>query len=275
MPEWSATHPTPERREERLTEQIQNLGAPKQSYVATDRDAYLRRLAGMVYGLDPREGYSRGSTFYHPEMRFRFVFPSGWQIINQKAAVVGLGPQQEAVLEIGLSQEKSVDAAAKGLVAQQGVSTSGVSRAAVNGLPAWTGAFTASTDQGTLQGRASFIEHRGRIYQLIGYSTQANWSRYSAEVQRALSSFGELTDPKALSVQPMRLRIEQVAQGMTLRELPAAQPVLHPAGGARPDQRGRARHRPAAGPAGQARHRRTGRGIGPPGGPWDDRGRER
>jgi predicted Zn-dependent protease len=41
----------------------------------------------------------------------------------------------------------------------------------------------------------------------------------------------------------------------------AAQPVLRPAGGARPDQLGRARRRSAAGPPGQARHRRAGPGV--------------
>jgi len=224
VPEWSATHPTPAKREERLTEQIRALGAGAQSYAATDRSAYLRRLSGMVYGADPREGYSRGSTFYHPQMRFRFVFPAGWKIINEKAAVVGLSPQQDAILQIGLSQEKSLDAAAKGLQAQEGIKTSGVSRAAVNGLPAWSGAFTAATEEGTLVGQAAFVEYGGRIYQLIGYSTQPKWSGYSAEVRKSLISFGELTDQQALSVQPMRLLIEPAAQRMTLQELQQRNP---------------------------------------------------
>ena len=61
----------------RLTEQIETLGAGKQRFEPVNRDAYLRLLDGMVYGKDPREGYSRGSTFFHPAMRFRFVFPAG------------------------------------------------------------------------------------------------------------------------------------------------------------------------------------------------------
>lgn len=218
VPEWSATHPTPARREERLTEQIRSLGVGKQTYHDRDRNTYLDRLSGMVYGDDPREGYSRGRTFFHPQLRFRFVFPAGWKIVNQKAAVVGLSPQQDAIVQIGLSQEKSVDAAARGLLAQEGIETSRVSRAAINGLPAWSGAFTAATEQGNLVGQAAFVEYDGRIYQLIGYSTEAQWSAHSAGVRTSLFSFDELTNRQALSVEPMRLLIERAGQRMTLRE---------------------------------------------------------
>jgi predicted Zn-dependent protease len=110
---------------------------------------------------------------------------------------------------------------------QEGVSASG-RQALVNGLSTWSGAFTASTDQGVLEGQATFIEHGGRIYQLIGYSAQANWPRYSAEVREALSSFDKLTDPQALAVQPMRLHIERVGQRiqtrMSLREFQQRKP---------------------------------------------------
>jgi len=224
IPEWSSTHPTPANRETRLAAQIQALGADERGYEPVDPDAYLRRLAGMVYGPDPREGYSRGSDFYHPGLRFRFVFPGEWKIINQKTTLIGLSPQQDAALQITLSGEKSLDAAAKGLFEQQGVSASEVRQVRVNALPARTGAFVARTAQGDLQGQATFIEYGGRIYQLVGYSAQVNWPRYSAEVQRALSSFDRLTDPQALSVEPMRLRIERVGERMTLREFQRRNP---------------------------------------------------
>jgi predicted Zn-dependent protease len=224
VPEWSSTHPTPANREQRLAEQIKSLGVGEQSYEPVDRDGYLQRLAGMVYGPDPREGYSRDSTFYHPEMRFLFIFPGGWKIINQKTAVIGLSPKQDAAVQISLSREKSLDAAARGLFDQDGVSSSEVHRAKVNGLSTWTGAFTARTAQGDLDGQATFIEYGGRIYQLIGYSAQTNWPRYSAQILQALSSFAELTDPQALSVKPMRLRIERVRQSMTLREFQRRSP---------------------------------------------------
>jgi predicted Zn-dependent protease len=224
IPEWAATHPTPANRELKLAAQIKGLGAGEHGYESVNRDGYLQRLAGMVYGPDPRQGYSRDSTFYHPDMRFRFVFPDGWQIINQKTAVIGLSPKRDAAVQISLSREKSLDAAAKGLFDQEGVSSSEVRRVKVNGLPARTGAFTASTAGGDLDGQATFVEYGGRFFQLIGYSGQANWPRYSADVLRALSSFSKLTDPQALAVQPMRLRIERVKQRMTLREFQQGRP---------------------------------------------------
>jgi predicted Zn-dependent protease len=219
IPEWSSTHPTPANREQRLAEQIQGLGVDPLSYEPVERDAYLHRLAGTVYGPNPREGYSRGDTFYHPDLRFRFVFPHGWQITNQKASVIGVSPGQDAALQIGIAAERSLEAGARGLFDQEGVSASRVRQVRVNGLPAWTGDFTVKNGEEALQGQATFISFDGRIYQLIGYSTRVNWPQHASGVDSALSSFAELTDRQALSVQPLRLRIEEVARPTTLREL--------------------------------------------------------
>ncbi len=218
VPEWLSTHPRPANREERLSEQIQSLGVGEQTFQPVDRDAYLRRLDGMAYGKDPRQGYFQGSSFYHPELKFRFIFPQGWKTVNQRDAVIGLSPQQDAAIQIGLSPEKSLEAAARGLFDQQGIGSSGVRRVSINGLEAQTGSFMAQTDQGVLEGQATFIQYGGRIYQVIGYSLQANWPRYAPAVQDSTYSFDQLTDPQKLSVQPLRLQIERVGQSMTLQE---------------------------------------------------------
>lgn len=218
IPEWLSTHPTPANREKELTEAMQVLGVGEQQFEPVNRDGYLRRLSGMVYGKNPREGYSKGSTFYHPDLQFLFIFPQDWKIVNQKEAVIGVSPQQDAAIQISLAKESTVAAAAQGLFNQQGVTPQGVRQISVNGFPAETGTFTAQTDQGVLQGQATFLSYGGRVFQILGYSGQPNWSRYAGVVQDSLYSFNRLTDPQALSVQPMRLQVQEVSQRMTLRE---------------------------------------------------------
>ncbi len=218
IPEWLATHPTPANREKALTAQIEKLGAAEAKYEPVNRDGYLRLLDGAVYGKNPREGYTRGNTFYHPDMKFVFIFPQGWKIANQKEAVIGLSPQQDAAIQISLAQEATVEAAARGLFDQQGITSQGVRRISVNGFPAETGTFAAQTSQGVLQGQATFLAYGGKVFQIIGYSGQTDWSRYAGPVQDSLYSFNRLTDPQALAVQPMHLQIEKVGQSMTLKE---------------------------------------------------------
>src|SRR5256712_151240 len=76
VPEWLATHPDPENRRGRIEQEIAAL---PQNFtgVAVNRDIYLRRLDGLVYGSNPREGYFKENQFFHPQLRFRMTFPAG------------------------------------------------------------------------------------------------------------------------------------------------------------------------------------------------------
>src|SRR3989442_2818178 len=68
IPGWLSTHPDPPQRVEAtrmLAEQwIQMLGLTDERMVV-DRDPFLRAIDGMVFGNDPREGFSEGTRFYH------------------------------------------------------------------------------------------------------------------------------------------------------------------------------------------------------------------
>ncbi len=41
----------------------------------TEREPYLRRIDGLLYGDDPAQGFVRGRAFLHPELGFRFEVP--------------------------------------------------------------------------------------------------------------------------------------------------------------------------------------------------------
>src|SRR5436309_623820 len=85
VPEWLATHPNQENRRGRIE---QDIAAGPQAFSGTvvNRDSYLQRLSGLVFGTNPREGYFKGAEFFHPELRFRITFPDGWKTSNAKEA---------------------------------------------------------------------------------------------------------------------------------------------------------------------------------------------
>src|SRR4029077_11251164 len=70
VPEWLPPHPHPDTRRGRTEEELAS-GPQDPAGTAVNRDVYLRRLEGLVYGSDPREGYFKGSLFLHPGLRFR------------------------------------------------------------------------------------------------------------------------------------------------------------------------------------------------------------
>src|SRR5256885_9259184 len=142
VPEWLATHPNPENRRGRIEQQIA-AGPQDFSGTLVNAESYLRRLDGLVFGADPREGYFKGGEFFHPALRFRISLPDGWKTSNAKQAVTAVSPEQDAVVELSLAHEASADAAARAFLGQQGVTGGYPSRASVGGLAARGAAFAA------------------------------------------------------------------------------------------------------------------------------------
>ncbi|HEX6941037.1 MAG TPA: M48 family metalloprotease [Longimicrobiales bacterium] len=217
-PEWLSTHPDPENRFERISAQVAALPQDFRGTVV-GRDDYVRRLDGLVFGDDPRQGFFRDGEFLHPELRFRMRFPDGWKTANQRQAVLAASPAQDAVMQLTLVEAASPQAAARAFAAKDGIRSSAPEPRRINGLPAATLTFTTATQDGQmLQGAAAFIEHDGRIYQVLGYAARGRWADYAAELRRAAGSFRPLDDPELLDVEPMRIRVVRLERAMTVEE---------------------------------------------------------
>jgi predicted Zn-dependent protease len=218
LPNWLSTHPSPANRRENIEGQITALSRDFSGAVV-NHDPYLQRLDGQVFGDDPREGYFRGSQFFHPEMRFRLTFPEGWTTQNGKQAVIAVSPGEDAVVELSAAQGASADAAARTFLAQEGMTAGSTSRATFSGLPTVSAPFSAATANGTVKGTVLFVEHRGGVFGLVGYAPEARWSNYQAVIERALQSFQALTDATALNVQPQLMDIIRLDRRTTIAEL--------------------------------------------------------
>ena len=220
LPEWLATHPHPENRGEEILNHIEvEVEADERAWQPTDRDGYLQHLDGMVYGPDPRQGYTRNGTFHHPELRFSLVFPQQWRVINQREAVISLSPERDAAVQLTISDQPSIEAAARELYGIEQIEGPGVQRTRINGLPAGVGDFTARSQQGVIHGTAAFIEHGGLVYQLLGYSGADVWSHHRQQVSSSIESFSRLTDRRSIEVEPLRVDITRVDRSMTLEQL--------------------------------------------------------
>src|SRR5205809_888789 len=189
------------------------------SGVAVNRDPYLRQLDGLVFGNNPREGYFKGTRFFHPELRFRLTFPEGWTTSNEKQAVSAVSPEKDAAVELSFAKEPTADAAAAAFLSQRGFTSGYPVRTSVSGLPAVSAAFAAAAETGTLRGTALFVEHGGAVYRLLGYATEVRWPAVQPVAERALQSFARLTDPAALAVEPQRVDIVRLDRRTTIEEM--------------------------------------------------------
>jgi predicted Zn-dependent protease len=223
LPEWQATHPDPGNRVKTVESLI---AASKEDFGSKTIGAaeFLKRIDGMVYGENPRVGYFRGTLFIHPDLELLFQFPDGWKTQNASDAVSGVSPEQDAIIHLRAAQGSAADAA-KNFFGQQGVQAGNVSQGAIHGNRSLSGEFTAKTDQGkSVHGIATFIEYGRGTWEITAYTDATRFAFYSAAFGRSINSFDRLTDPSALAVQPMHLRIDKAPRAMSLQQFDAQLP---------------------------------------------------
>jgi predicted Zn-dependent protease len=215
VPAWLSTHPQPENRSENMSRAIKQTGKDF-SGSKLERESYLKRIDGIVFGDDPRQGYFKDELFLHPEMKFRLRFPTGWKTRNQRTAVTAVSKEQEAALQLTLAAEETASAGQDKFYTTEGVSRVSDWPRPLPSLPTRASRFRASTQQGTVEGLAAFVEHDGKVFRLLGYAPQNKWSEHQTAVGDAIASFARLTDSKVLGVKPNRLKIVKVPSSMSL-----------------------------------------------------------
>jgi len=218
IPEWLSTHPNPGSRATRLRDEVAAAAAGIASPRVARAD-YLGQLDGVVFGDDPRQGYFDGSVFYHPQLAFQIDFPDGWKTANQRQQVLAVSPQQDAAVVLTLADATSAAAAAESFFAQQGIRATGTERGRVGGLEAVSGNFLVDRQgASSIAGQATFVEHDGRVFRLLGYTTENLWGSRGGALQAAVGSFRHVTDRGRLDVEPARIDLVKIPSAMTLRE---------------------------------------------------------
>ncbi|MFU8814187.1 MAG: M48 family metalloprotease [Pseudomonadales bacterium] len=216
VPTWQASHPNPAERIKRIERRLVSLPASADTLRVGEED-YLRRIDGMTYGVNPRNGYFEDNRFLHPAMAFRFDFPAGWRTQNLAQAVVAGSSANDALIRLTVVSGTR-EAAAAAFFAQDGVTAEGRSTAEINGLAAIVSPFQVRTEQGELGGVAGFVSLNEQVYQILAYTPVDKLAGYEHEFRRSIESFARLTDKAALARQPDRLAVVRLPRAMTLAE---------------------------------------------------------
>jgi predicted Zn-dependent protease len=220
LPSWLSTHPEPGARIEHVRAMLDETPAQTQGLIGRDR--YLTRIDALVYGQNPRHGFFRDGVFYHPDLRFQFRVPEGWQAQNMAQAVVASDPRGAAALQLTLVGNLEPEEATRRFLAQPGIQGLDSARETVNGLPARVTVFDARTQGGIIRGMLAHVGSRGRTYQLAAYSTPGDFGAYQRQFERVISSFGPVTDRDVLAIQPNRMDVLRLSRTMSLEEFSRA-----------------------------------------------------
>jgi len=181
-----------------------------------NQDSYLHLVDGIVYGEDPRQGFVEGNVFYHPELKFKFSFPPGWQLENMPAQVNIAPKDGKALLVFAPAPGGTLQESAWSTLNDLGLSIQQSRNATVNDMPALVTVSTqASQDQATGQQQvikvlSYFINNNGTNYVFHGVTSDADFNAYTHTFESTMVSFAKLTDPAKLNVKPEKILVKPV-----------------------------------------------------------------
>lgn len=226
-PGWMATHPDPGQRRQWMTSRVANLDRDLSDAIVNTR-SYQQRLDGMVFGENPRNGYFQENRFFHPELAFSLDFPGGWATQNLRDAVVGVSKEQDALMRLTLSPASGAKEGVDKFVAEEGIEGGRVETRRVNGVLMATALFEVPREKDSIFGRVVCFEDGDRTYQVLGYTLKDKWEQYSGVFQKSMPSYRRVTDRAVLDVQPSRLSLVDIQQGLTLEAFQQRYPSTVP-----------------------------------------------
>lgn len=222
LPSFLSTHPDPGERlatvHELANKWQKDLNA---SNLKVNRDAYLRRIDGLIYGEDPRQGFRENNVFYHPTLKFQFATPTNWTYQNTPSQVVLLEPNGKAMMIFTLAPGSSLQEAANAGLQKYSLQARESQQTTVNGLPALAvvaDQVTQQQPQASIRTLNYFIQYGGNVYHMIGVSGINDFNSYVQLFTSSMQSFREVTDPNILNRQPKRVRIKTAASATTLQQ---------------------------------------------------------
>jgi len=226
IPEFLSTHPNPGDRNVTVARLAAEWKAKlKLTNPLINRNNYLKRIEGLIYGEDPKQGFLENNIFYHPVLKFQFPVPQGWNYQNTPQRVQMAPKDGKALMFMtfapGKTLQEAAGAALKGYnlqpIESREVTVNGLRAIAVVADPA-----PVQNQQGQQQQvqqirtLSYFIQFGEGIYHIMGISATPDFNNYVSYFTNTMENFRELKDASKLNKKPERIRIKTLTTATTL-----------------------------------------------------------
>ena len=186
----------------------------------TNKDTFLTRIDGMMYGDDPKQGVIEGDKFIHPVLKFEFRAPAGFFMINGTSAVSISGQSGKGQLTAGAYNgdmnayiQNAFNALTDG---KQQITPSSIQRTTVNGIPAAYGTARVNNGNGSVDVTVFAYEFsKSQAFHFVTITPAGNAGTFNP----MYSSMRRISSAEAAAVKPRKIDVVTVRSGDTLRTL--------------------------------------------------------
>jgi len=208
-----ASHPS---NDLRLQEVLDNVGSSFQMGEKKEKDTYLQKIEGMVFGDSEQSGIRRGRDFYHGPLNLYMSSPENWEIINNPNSLIFSSPFGEAVLQMTL-EDLNFKESPESYMRRFASDTYEDQKLIVNGYEG----FTARAYRSGRSTRMAVVFKNNQVYQFIGYTKNESidLSRFDQDFLGIINSFRDLQQNEMHLSKPLRLRNYKVKKGDNYKSL--------------------------------------------------------
>ncbi len=197
-----------------------------------ERSLFLSQIDGLIFGKDPKEGFMQGDNFIHPDLRFRFTFPPGFEVENGRSEVIGTDNKGTTIIFDMENRDVASGTADLGVylknlwAPKSNIAVDNIERLTINGLKAVTGTAQVRTNQGPRDLRMLAIRGANdQIFRFLFATTPAVTSQMSLPLRKVTYSFRMLNSNEASNVKAPRIKLHTVRSGDTENALAARMPL--------------------------------------------------
>ena len=225
VPNWLSTHPDPGSRvtkAEPIASKFVSDAAKAQN-----RDQYLERIQGMVFGDRVEEGIVRGNEFLHPLLRLGVKFPEGWELTNTPQAVLAQEPGTDHFMvlqQVEQPRRGTIGETAVAAMRNAGYTVVDGRVDRINGNEAHVGLYRGNAkDVGKVLMRAAHIAVGRQLYVVAGFAPEKEFDAVDKDILPSVQTFRQLSAAEASAVRPNRLDLYVVKTGDSWQSIAARQ----------------------------------------------------
>ncbi|MCD6308853.1 MAG: M48 family metalloprotease [Candidatus Latescibacteria bacterium] len=218
LPTWQSTHPDPGDRIAATKKQaLAFQKAHPDMKFRVRREEYLELIDGIIYGDDPRQGYVKDRVFYHPEMKFSFPVPAGWNVMNMPTEVRMSPEKQDSLLIFTVTQGTTPRDAAAAFNQENKVTVTTSKSLSINDRDAYK-----TMGQIPMNGQAAgisshFITFGDKVFAFHGLCAPQMLTAMDTVFSTTALGFGGIEDPAFIDVSPKRLTVKTLEKTTTVR----------------------------------------------------------
>jgi predicted Zn-dependent protease len=215
-----SSHP---RTADRVAIAARTAAADAKGPIARDREIYLKKIDGMIYGDSPSQGFVDGRRFMHPELKIGFEAPPGFRMQNGQDALIGRLKGGGAAFQFDGDRTKNTQRSMATYITSDWAPKLGlgdVETFTVNGMEAATGNAHIRSDSGQQEVRLVAIRFdANQIYRFMMVGAPEIAVGLEEQYREMVHGFRRISEREAATLKPRRLKVVTVTKGDTPESL--------------------------------------------------------